>query len=276
MTYTTEVRLKAGYQDSQDEITPTQIILHSLANGWNWDSGVRWLENPNNALESNYAIRKDGHRLMLVPDGWSADANYLANVRAISVETDSDVAAVEPWTDDQVESIIELLVDMCLKWSIPPVLTPAWDAPGLGWHIMWGTPGKWTPVAKSCPGAARIAQFKNVIVPRVATAVAAGGITPPPLRKSRRDKHMNVVILSPSRPWVLVDLDRVTYAFRDGDSGNAVMAALGDPAKRALLSDRDFDGLYAAVGAARNAEPSEADFVNLAKAVTAAPTRISA
>lgn len=153
-------------------IVPTQIILHSLANGWSWDGGVGWLLDPANPLESHYAIRRDGYRVQLVPDTQRAEANYGANRRAdgtgaISVETDSDRDAVEPWTPDQVASITELLVAKCREYNIPPRLCRSADDPGIGWHVMWGAPGAWTPVAKTCPGPARIAQLRDEIVPEV-------------------------------------------------------------------------------------------------------------
>lgn len=169
MTYKVEQRLKA---QGSVGIKATQVIVHSLANSWNFEGGVGWLVSPTNPLESHYAIRKDGLVVQLVSENMRAEANYQANVRAISIETDSDLNALEPWTDAQVATLIELIADICERHTIPAKLTPAWDQPGLGWHIMWGTPGKWTPVAKSCPGPRRIVQFRTVIVPAVADELA--------------------------------------------------------------------------------------------------------
>lgn len=173
---TIEQRFK---QQQTAAIIPDQIILHSLANSWNFEGGVGWLTSTTNALESHYAVRRDGFIVQLVPETQRADANYKANRRAnghgaISIETDSDKPAVEPWTDAQVDAIVELCTDICRRYDIPPRLCPAWDQPGIGWHIMFGTPGQWTPVAKSCPGPARIRQVVDVILPRVRSAVTVG------------------------------------------------------------------------------------------------------
>lgn len=170
MIYPHEVRLKA--QGSQ-MIRPTQIILHSLGNADDFESGWAWMVDPNNPLEAHLAIDTNGYRRQAVPYTMRADANYSANRRpdgtgAIAVETSSSIAALEPWPDDQVESIIEVCTELCIKFSIPTRLCRSPDDPGIGWHIMWGTPGAWTPVAKACPGPARIKQ-----VPYIVARVAA-------------------------------------------------------------------------------------------------------
>lgn len=165
MKYAHEIALKS--QASQS-IIPTQVILHSLGNANNFESGWGWMVDPGNPLEAHLAIRLDGYRRQAVPYTERADANYTANHRpdgtgAISIETDSSINALEPWTDDQVESIIEVVTNICRTFSIPPRLCRSPDDPGIGWHIMWGTPGAWTPVAKACPGPARIAQVPGIV-----------------------------------------------------------------------------------------------------------------
>lgn len=180
MSYPEEVRLKA--QDSKP-ITPTQIILHSLGNGYNFDAGVEWLRDPSNPLEAHIAVRKDGYRVQLVPYTMRAEANYHANRRpdgtgALSVETDSSVAAEEPWSDDQVASIIEWCATRCKEFDIPPRLCRTPDDPGIGWHIMFGSPGEWTPARKVCPGPARIEQVKNIILPGIQKALFTPIVSP--------------------------------------------------------------------------------------------------
>lgn len=181
MTYPHEVRLKS---QSSQPIVPTQVILHSLGNANNFESGWGWMVDPSNPLEAHLAIRLDGYRRQAVPYTERADANYSANRRpdgtgAISIETDSSVSALEPWTYDQVESIIEVVTNICRTFSIPPRLCRSPDDPGIGWHIMWGTPGVWTPVAKACPGPARIAQVPGIVA-RVAANLGQIEVLPSP------------------------------------------------------------------------------------------------
>ena len=107
---------------------------------------------------------------------------------------------------------------------------------------------------------------------RIMTALAERAFqqTKPPTRKHRRDEDdMTIVMEAPGRPWVLVDLRGVTYGIQDGKSGDAIQAALSDPKTRANVTTRDFDGLYKAVGAARDNEVSDDDFAALTKAITA-------
>jgi hypothetical protein len=43
--------------------------------------------------------------------------------------------------------------------------------PGLGHHALFGAPGSWATVAKSCPGPRRIEQWREDVVPRVLAAL---------------------------------------------------------------------------------------------------------
>lgn len=119
----------------------------------------------------------------------TADANYLANGYIISVETadnaPSQAKDLAPWTDAQLDAIVDLVVWLCRKYSIPAVMVPD-SKPGRrgiavhrqgiehsrgvgrvkGWLVKGGV--RWsTSLGKECPGDARIRQTETVIVPRV-------------------------------------------------------------------------------------------------------------
>jgi hypothetical protein len=141
---------------------------------------------------------------------FTADANYLGNPTVISYENadlgpaftrwnTNDGGAVPAFTDAQVQSSIALGTAACLPgthpgsmhvacphdWAcyrvgIPPALVPDTKPGrrGLAYHAM-GVPGnglvsggvQWsTARGKVCPGARRIAQIRNVIVPAIAAA----------------------------------------------------------------------------------------------------------
>lgn len=195
MTFGHSLELKN--QDTQP-IIPTQVILHSLGNGYSWLGGLGWLRDPNNPLEAHVCIRQDGFRVQLVPYTVRADANYRANRRpdgtgAIAVETDSSIQATEPWTADQVASIVELLVELCRRFAIPPRLCRSPDDPGIGWHIMFGSPGAWTPSAKVCPGPARIAQVPGIVALVAQQLVGPG---PDPVRPPTTTQEELLMALS--------------------------------------------------------------------------------
>lgn len=149
---------------TQPAITPRIAILHSAAGR---GSLYGFFLNSSN-LESHFWIGDDGTIEQYVDTGKRADANLKANNYAISIETESSVQATERWSPASAASIVKLLDWICVTHK--DVQRQQCDAPagtGIGWHIMFGAPGPWTPVAKSCPGPARIVQARNEIIPAV-------------------------------------------------------------------------------------------------------------
>jgi hypothetical protein len=114
-------------------------------------------------IESHFHVRKDGVIEQYRSIYYQADANYLANDFAVSIETQGFGAG--EWTPQQIASIKRLLEWLNRAAGIPLRKCPEWDSSGVGYHIQFGSPGKWTPVAKSCPGPDRVKQFNNVLVP---------------------------------------------------------------------------------------------------------------
>lgn len=158
---------------TQPRIRARLAILHSAAGrGSLFNFFLR-----SSSLESHFWVSTSGVVEQYVDTDVRADANYLANPFAISIETESSPSATEPWPPDQFAALVELLVWICITHQIPAIKATAWNGTGIGWHIQFGSPGKWTPVAKSCPGPARIRQM-----PALTAAVNArlNGTVPPP------------------------------------------------------------------------------------------------
>lgn len=155
---------------TQPAIRATQVILHVSASEAR--SLFDWWNATGNDLESHFHVARDGYAEQYIDTARSADANYLANRRsdgtgAISVETQGADAG-GPWSAAQLDRIVAILRWAHTVHGVPLRLCPGPDEPGIGWHVMWGAPGAWTPAAgKVCPGPARIAQIKNVILPRL-------------------------------------------------------------------------------------------------------------
>lgn len=156
---------------TQPLIVPRIGILHSQA-------GLGSLRNffgRSSNLESTFWIGTSGVVEQYGDLNRRMDANYKANPFAFSIETENHAEYVhsgawddDPWSPEQVASITKLLVWASKEWNIPRRLTPTWDGSGYGWHIQFGTPGYWTPVAKACPGRRRIEQFRRVVIPALA------------------------------------------------------------------------------------------------------------
>lgn len=149
---------------TQKTIVPRAIILHSA--GGKGSLHNFWLNSSD--LECHFWISSTGDVEQYMNTTTRADANLGANNFAISIETESTVNATEPWTEAQVKEIVKLCDWLCTTHNIPRSQIQSPEGSGIGWHIMFGTPGPWTPTSKVCPGPKRIEQTKNVIIPAVA------------------------------------------------------------------------------------------------------------
>ena len=145
------------------------VILH--VTGDTAGSPYNYFNGPSGGIESHFFISTEGEVEQYRDTDREADANYHGNsfirngdrLGFLSIETEGEAPGF--WNNLQLTRIKELLLWLNKAEGIPLVECPAWDKPGIGYHIMWGSPGEWTPKAKSCPGPNRIKQFKEVIVP---------------------------------------------------------------------------------------------------------------
>lgn len=160
--------------DEQPFITPTQWIAHTAVDGPGPTNLGNYFESRTVTLESHTWLRWASHE-QFIPFDRSADANYKVNrylkngkwVGAISTETEDDGSPEQnPWNAYQVNELIRFGVWLNRTFGIPPHLPTAWDAPGMGYHSLF--PGVWTNVrGKTCPGATRIRQWNNEVLPRI-------------------------------------------------------------------------------------------------------------
>jgi hypothetical protein len=173
--------IRPGTNDPK--IIPIGVILHVDAG--NSGSLYDYFSTKSGGIESHFFIRKDGGVEQYRDTSYEADANYHGNsfVRNgktygfISVETQG--LATGEWTDAQITEIKKLLLWAHEVHGIPLVKCPAWNEAGVGYHVMWGAPGPWTPVAKDCPGRDRVRQFNNVLVPWFKNTVLPVDVIPP-------------------------------------------------------------------------------------------------
>lgn len=131
-------------------------------------------------IESHFHVPKDGKVQQYRDTAFEADANLKANsfweiingVRTrrlgyISIETQG--FAVGEWNEYQLTAIKQLLIWLSNTHGFPLQVCKTPTTPGVGYHIMWGAPGPWTPHSKVCPGPDRVRQFENILVPWMAT-----------------------------------------------------------------------------------------------------------
>ncbi|WP_406730885.1 N-acetylmuramoyl-L-alanine amidase [Streptomyces sp. NBC_01794] len=164
--------------DNQQAIRPTQFILHSIAAPWTAKRVYEYWRDSTN-LESHFGLGYAGDLGQFIGTETRADANGPANLRpdgtgAVSLESASNLNATDPWTPEQVEQIIALGVWLHERHGIPLRICSTADDAGYGYHRLHSA---WNPNGHSCPGDARVRQFRDVIFPGI---VARATNTPPP------------------------------------------------------------------------------------------------
>lgn len=157
--------------DAQPAIRPTQFILHSIVAPWTAKRTYEYWRDSTN-LESHFGLGYEGDLGQFIGTQTRADANAAANRRAdgtgaVSLESASNLQASDPWTDAQVEAIIKLGVWLHQTHDIPLRICRTWDDPGFGYHRLFT---EWNPNAHSCPGDARVTQFRTVVFPGIVAA----------------------------------------------------------------------------------------------------------
>lgn len=144
-------------------------ILHVDAN--NVYNLHDYFEERSGGIESHLHIPKDAHLFQYRDTGWEADANYLANPFALSVETQG--YGEGEWNSLQIEMIKRVMFWARKVHGIPLRKVTSWNDPrgGWGWHIQFP---EWHPNPKSCPGPLRIKQFNDILVPWMAEVTQGG------------------------------------------------------------------------------------------------------
>ncbi|WP_246144922.1 N-acetylmuramoyl-L-alanine amidase [Actinacidiphila oryziradicis] len=163
---------------AQPAIVPDQFILHSVTAPWTPAQIEQYWTQPGVVVESHFGLGYNGALGQFLSTQTRADANYLTNRRAnghgaVSMESASNHGATDLWTDAQVQAIIKLGVWLHQTHGIPLRISRTWDDPGYGYHRLFK---EWNPNSHSCPGDARVGQFKTVIFPAI---VAQAGPKPP-------------------------------------------------------------------------------------------------
>lgn len=176
---------------SEPAIIPTQVVFHTMVVKGGLPSCDAYFRSGNSGgIESHFGVggpwegaQYDGAVWQWRDTELQADAQYHANVRAVSIETADAGNPSNPWSAKQLDTLIRLGRWLRFTHNIPARICPAWDASGFGWHTMWGAPSNWTPVSKTCPGdhwenghtaGPRITQLKTIVLPKIFAATYTG------------------------------------------------------------------------------------------------------
>lgn len=142
-----------------------KFIVHSTGDRGSAAAIYNYFNRTDIVVESTFVIGlspSDPTR-QLMDSAQTADANLGANASGISVETVG--TEFDPFTDWQISELIRLGRWARSMHGIPGRVCPTATSSGFGWHVMFGAPGPWTPVAKSCPGKVRIQQLQDRVFP---------------------------------------------------------------------------------------------------------------
>lgn len=151
---------------TQAKITPRLLIFHSMAGPQmtSLDALWRYVNRDDVHTEPTFILDMAGRMAQLVPADVRADCNAQANGFAGSVETQDEGSPTLPstsWTQPQVEQLAGLAAWYYLRFAVPLDFPSAWDGAGVGFHSLYP---QWSIyVGKTCPGAARIAQMRDVL-----------------------------------------------------------------------------------------------------------------
>lgn len=143
---------------TQPRIVPTQVILHTAVDAPGETDLHGYFNRDDVKVESHFFVQLDGDLCQYLDTTRRADAQYSANGRAISIETEDD-GTLAPWTVEQIRTI-KRLGDYLMREhkGILRRVAPAHDLPGWGYHSLFS---EWNRSNHSCPGGPRIHQFQT-------------------------------------------------------------------------------------------------------------------
>lgn len=167
---------------------PVQIIgaiLHVDAG--NSGDLYEYFKNDSGGVESHFHIPKVGQVQQYRDTHYEADANLKGNSFIASNGARYGYASIETqglekgeWNAHQLANIKALLKWLSETHNFPLRRCKSPTSPGVGYHIMFGAPGAWTPVSKSCPGPDRVRQYEHVLVPWFEAGAPSGPAAPSP------------------------------------------------------------------------------------------------
>jgi hypothetical protein len=170
MWYPGAVKKEIRPGENDPMIVPIGVILHTDAG--NSASLFNYFNGPSGGIESHFHIPKVNPVEQYRDTGYEADANLKANsfwvngIRFGFLSVETQGYATDPWNDYQLAEIKKLILwARSVHKDIQLRVCPGPFSAGIGYHVMFGAPGPWTPVAKVCPGPLRVKQFEDILVP---------------------------------------------------------------------------------------------------------------
>ena len=135
-----------------------ECCLHTNAGGTDNGSLFGWFSRPGNDICSHFQVMKTGEAEQYLPLDKQGFAQFAGNAYCVSIETEDDGNPNTPWTAAQIAKIVAILHAL----DVPAKVAPDGPGSGVGWHSLYGD---WNKDGHNCPGAVRISQIHNFVIP---------------------------------------------------------------------------------------------------------------
>lgn len=211
-------------------IKPRIVILHVDAG--NSPSLYDYFNGRSGGVESHFHIPKVDQIEQYRDTDWQADANMLANFFAISVETQGFGKGT--WNDKQLRDIKGLLLWAHKTHDIPLVECTRWDGSGIGWHNKFAK--QWAGGPRECPGAERIKQIREIILPWAVEVTGGQAPSRPVIREGSTGSAVRTLQTLLNKVGGRLEVD--------GEFGSLTRATVVSFQKRAFPASKDqWDGV---------------------------------
>lgn len=225
-----------GTQTEPRLVKKHKILIHTMV-GTLEGTDSMFRKDGFSGVESHFGTSDTGVIWQWQDTDFQADANLEGNDDAISIENEDwfinnwkGVGPVPPFTDAQVDSLVDLCAEICLEHDIPPVRCPDSEdaSKGIGTHRLGIDPFRThgehytTSFGKVCPGDARLRQVNEIIIPRTAAIVR---------------ERLNPVAKTPWITAALVQNQEYRAALREIRNTNPAVQELEESARRRAWQD---------------------------------------
>jgi len=245
---------------SQKSLTYDLICVHTmvgtLSGSWSW-------ANQSGNPYWHFGLGGDGTLWQCVDLQYRSAANLDGNHHVIPIETadmgtpfpDWSGSDVPAWTTSQIDKLVELIAWLCMRFQIPAVLVPDTKPQrrGLAYHRQginpWRVEGGelWSNAnGKVCPGDRRIAQFEDIVIPRVQQIVSGEPEPKPPAPESEEEDMADLMITADGKSPAWVRGDKAILLVNSSSRDNLVKDG---GIKTVKITPDDYDRMVQALGA---------------------------
>ena len=145
---------------SKPKIHPTASAAHTAVTSAGGQQLGDFFEHQR--ADSHFYVDRDGTLWQYQPVDVKSWAQYRGNDHAVSYETWDGGNPSTPWNPAQMDSIVRLLVWLNRDWGISLEVASSCTGPGAAWHSKFA---EWNTDNHQCPGATRVGQLVQEVLP---------------------------------------------------------------------------------------------------------------